>query len=762
MKRTLMALIVILAVAGAAVFFAQGRSAASAGASKQLYTCGMHPQIIKDKPGDCPICGMKLQPIRKQPGGSPAATGDTAGMSAPGPRKVKFYKSTMTPGEISPTPRKDNMGMDMVPVYEGESQGSAISIDPVTAQNMGLRTALVTRGAVRRKIRTFGAVDYNESALSEVTTKFKGWIEKLYVDSTGALVHKGEPLFEIYSPDLYTAQNEYVLATARGTGMKENALIKLKYWDVSPEQIAELEKTGQAKKTLSVSAPRDGIVVEKMVVEGQMVDAGMKLYRIADLSTVWVQAQVYEQDLGFIKLGQESLVSLSYLPDRKFRGRVTYIYPTVDEKTRTAKVRMEFHNPGFFLKPGMFATVEIESEIEADSVLVPDMAVLRSGEKNTVFIALDGGRFEPRAVTLGARSENYTYQVLGGLEEGERVVTSGQFMLDSESQLREAIQKMLQPQAAADTPAEHSGHTPGEAAPASTATPTDESISFICPMPEHLSIKYQQAGKCPICRMDLVPVRNDMLAKLQPGGKVDHYTCPMPAHADVNLSKPGKCPQPPISFVARSASGSCSCPRPRRFCFKAASRARARQMRRAMPRPRSSTSNATSKTCKRRSTRVGRCSATAARWTARPTGRAATANTLPGWARLSKQSSSATMRRSSSKPRSLAAPPLKAGILHGTSPSRKPSSSTGNCAHCGSSIPTSFSSRTIPRSSRRSASASRPSRVSSPNLMAGPPGSCGAIPFPSRKTIHQRRRPAAALRVLPKTMGDSRIYRPCQ
>ena len=563
MKRILIILAAVLLAAGAVVFFTQHREATSTSASKQLYTCGMHPQIIKDKPGNCPICGMKLQPIRKQPGEGATAPSTAAAKSAPGERKVKYYKSTMTLGEISPTPRKDSMGMDMVPVHEGEGETGAISIDPVTMQSMGLRTALVTRGSVRRNIRTVGVVDYNETALSEVTTKFKGWIEKLYVDSTGALVHKGEPLFDIYSPDLYTAQTEYVLATARGTGLKESALIKLKYWDVSAEQIAELEKTGQPKKTLSVSAPRDGIVVEKMAVEGQMVEAGMKLYRVADLSTVWVQAQVYEQDLGFIKLGQESLVSLSYLPDRKFRGRVTYIYPTVDEKTRTAKVRMEFHNPGFFLKPGMFATVEIESEIEADAVLVPDMAVLRSGEKNTVFVALDGGKFEPRTVTLGARSENYTYQVLSGLKEGERVVTSGQFMLDSESQLREAIQKMLEPHAA---PAEPGDHAPAAATTGATKLP-DNTISYICPMPEHLSIKYEKPGKCPICGMGLVPVRNDMLAKLQPGGKIDHYTCPMPAHSDVNLSKPGKCPRcgmtlipvtiaPPVTNAAESTTPS--------------------------------------------------------------------------------------------------------------------------------------------------------------------------------------------------------------
>ena len=200
------------------------------------------------------------------------------------------------------------------------------------------------------------------------------------------------------------------------------------------------------------------------------------------------------------------MVSLSYLPDRKFRGRVTYIYPTVDEKTRTARVRMEFHNPGLFLKPGMFATVELQAELKPDALLVPDSAVLRSGEKNTVFVALDGGRFEPRTVILGPRAENNSYEVLSGLKEGERVVTSGQFMLDSESQLREAIQKMLNPNAtpAPSLPPDHSAHQTSQ--PTTPPTQTESAPStYVCPMPEHLDIKYNHPGKCPICGMTLIP-----------------------------------------------------------------------------------------------------------------------------------------------------------------------------------------------------------------------------------------------------------------
>src|SRR6202142_3101728 len=210
-----------------------------------------------------------------------------------------------------------------------------------------------------------------------------------------------------------------------------------------------MEKTSGATKTLTITAPISGFVVEKDVVAGQMVDAGMKLYQLADIGVVWVYAQVYEQDLSAVQLGQEATMTLSYLPDRKFRGRVTYVYPTVDEKTRTARVRMEFHNPGYFLKPGMFATVELVPDIAPSALLVPDSAVLRSGQKNTVFIALPGGKFEARTVALGVQAQDDMDQVLGGLSEGERVVTSGQFMLDSESQLREAIQKMNNPGEAA-------------------------------------------------------------------------------------------------------------------------------------------------------------------------------------------------------------------------------------------------------------------------------------------------------------------------
>ena len=524
-------------------------------ATKTLYTCGMHPQAVQDKPGNCPICGMKLTPIRQQPG---MAKGGAAAPS--GERKIKYYKSTMMPGEVRQTPGKDSMGMDMEPVYEDEAaaaESPQIAVNPVTTQNMGIRTAVVTRGPLRRAIRTVGVIDYDETTLADVTTKFKGWIEKLFVNATGQLVMKGDPLFEIYSPELYSAQREYLVAMEQGTdtpgakAIKISALTKLKFFDISDAQIAALKPGGQPSKTLRILAPQDGFIIDKLVVEGQMVDPGMKIYRLADLGLVWVQAQIYEQDLDYLKLGQEATVTLSYLPDREFRGRVTYIYPNVDEKTRTARVRMEFHNPGYFLKPGMFATVQVVSELEPTALLIPDMAILRSGEKNTVFVAVAEGKFEPRTVTLGPQAENDTYQVLSGLKDGERIVTSGQFMLDSESQLREAIQKMLEPkQTAAAAPA--TNPMPGlahEGMPGMAPAAANTAVKYICPMPEHVSIEYDHPGKCSICGMTLVPVTAATLQKLQPGGKLLYYTCPMPEHSDVHETKPGKCPKCGMTLI---------------------------------------------------------------------------------------------------------------------------------------------------------------------------------------------------------------------
>ncbi len=415
-------------------------------AEKQLYTCGMHPQIVRDTPGNCPICGMKLQPVRAN---AATAAADPAGARPSGERKIKYYKSTMMPGEVKPGPGKDSMGMDMVPVYEDEdaSAQTNIQIDAATVQRMNLRTALVERGPVRRAFRTVGVVAYDEEGLRDITTKYEGWLEHLYVDATWTPVKAGDPLFAMYSPELYNAELNYLVALESegdaGGPLTRAARARLRLFDVPDDAVAALNRTREASRTLVFRAPADGVVIEKMGVTGQMMKAGERIYRLADLTSVWVLAQIYEKDLPFVRAGQPVTVRTTYGAERTYAGTVQLLVPQVEDLTRTATARIVLRNPDGFLRPGMFTDVRFAAQLADSAVLVPDMAVLRSGERNTVFVALDGGFFEPREVTLGARSEGGVSQVLGGLKAGERVVTSGQFMLDSESQLREAIQKML-------------------------------------------------------------------------------------------------------------------------------------------------------------------------------------------------------------------------------------------------------------------------------------------------------------------------------
>lgn len=407
--------------------------------AEQLYTCGMHPQIIKKEPGNCPICGMKLTPIRANTVPGPTATGE---------RKIKYYKSSMNPGEVSEKPGKDSMGMDLIPVYEGgDSSAPVIQIDAVTVQRMNLKTGLVMRGPVLREFRTVGSVAYNESSLRDITLKYEGWIEKLFVNTTWSAVKAGDPLFEIYSPDLYNAELNY-LAALRNEGeaggpLTRASLARLQLFDLPAEYLAELARAGVAVRTYVYRAPADGMVIEKMVVAGQMMKPGERLYRLADLSSVWVLAQIYEQDLSFVRAGQDATVRVTYGPERMIDGRIDLLLPQVEEQTRTATARIVLPNPDASLRPGMFVDVRFVAKLADDAVLVPDLAVLRSGEHNTVFIVRDNGTFEPRVVKLGVRSQGNFYEVISGLTAGERVVISGQFMLDSESQLRDAIQKML-------------------------------------------------------------------------------------------------------------------------------------------------------------------------------------------------------------------------------------------------------------------------------------------------------------------------------
>lgn len=379
-----------------------------------------------------------------------------------GERKVKYWRAPMDPTYISDKPGKSPMGMDLIPVYEDqakEASDTAIRIDPATVQNIGVITEKVRRGDLKVEIRTVGSLDYNEKNVFWVNTKYDGWIEKVYVNYIGERVSKGEPLFEIYSPDLVSTQEEYLSALKyqdkmAGSGFPEaqvradNLLAasrsRLHYWDITDEQIARLEEEGHTTKTLTVASPVSGIVVEKMdqALEGMQAKAGMNIYKVADLSSLWVHVDLYEYQLPWIKVGQEAEVEISYYPEEVFLGKILFFYPYLDEKTRTIRACIEIPNVGDKLRPEMYATVSFSPVAAKNAVLVPEMAVLHTGERSVVVLALGGGRFEPRDVKLGLQGEGQ-YQVLEGLEGGEKIVTSSQFLIDSESNLREAINKML-------------------------------------------------------------------------------------------------------------------------------------------------------------------------------------------------------------------------------------------------------------------------------------------------------------------------------
>lgn len=378
-------------------------------------------------------------------------------------KKIKYWVAPMDPTYIRDEPGKSPMGMDLVPVYEEEGEekepASVIRIDPVTIQNMGVRLARVERKALVREIRTYGTVTYDEQKIYTVNTKFNGWIEKLYVDFVGDKVKKGQPLFDIYSPELVTAQEEYLLSVQQcgslcqspypsiREGAKrliEASRTRLRYWDLTEEQIRQIESTGKVQKTITVYSPASGVVTEKTAFEGHYVKSGEHQYVIADLSTVWVDVDIYEYELPWVRQGMPAEMELPYIPGQRFDGKVLYIYPFLEEKTRTAKLRLAFANHDYQLKPQMYANVYLKSTIAKDGLAIPQEAVIESGVRKVVFISRGEGKFQAREVRTGAEVSQDEYQVLSGLSEGEQIVVSAQFMLDSESRLREAIQKTLQ------------------------------------------------------------------------------------------------------------------------------------------------------------------------------------------------------------------------------------------------------------------------------------------------------------------------------
>ncbi|MEI6984738.1 MAG: efflux RND transporter periplasmic adaptor subunit [Rhodospirillaceae bacterium] len=375
--------------------------------------------------------------------GHGAITPAPAPASPQAERKILYYRNPMGLADTSPVPKIDSMGMDYIPVYEDEVAGvpvGTVKISPDKVQKLGVRTEMVMERQLARTVRALGTVQPIEQNEVVVAPRFEAWIETLNVHTDGQAVTKGQSLMEVYSPVLVLAQEEYLLAVSGNMpGLAEGALRKLRNLDVSMTEIAALRKRGKASRTISIPSPLTGVVTERKAVKGMRFMAGEELYRLADLSTVWVLADVFEQDVGLITIGQTVRISLNAFPGRTFTGTVSMIHPTMTAENRTVKVHITLPNSEGQLRPLMSATVELAAPVAAALVLaVPDSAVLDSGNRQVVLVERGEGQFEPRPVQLGARADGYA-QVLGGVRAGEKVVVRANFLIDAESNLRAAL-----------------------------------------------------------------------------------------------------------------------------------------------------------------------------------------------------------------------------------------------------------------------------------------------------------------------------------
>lgn len=375
-----------------------------------------------------------------------------------GQGRILYYRNPMGLPDTSPVPKKDWMGMDYIPVREGDEADdpSFVKVSPERVQRLGVRTEPITRQTFARTVRAVGSVQFDERRQTVVSTKFEGWIEKLYVNATGEPVRRGQVLMEVYSPELVQAQQEYLVAAdalkdlhganaeaqAVARRLIDGAVQRLRYLDVPPQEIERLRREGSAARRTTVRALADGIVIEKKVVEGMRIMPGETLYSMVDLSNVWVIAEVFEQDLALIKPGQNAAITVNAYPGRRFAGHVSFIYPTLSTETRTARVRLEIPNPTGELRADMYASVELTAGMSDSALVVPDSAVLDSGTRQVVLLDRGEGRFEPRVVKIGAKGDGY-YEVLEGVTENEKVVVSATFLIDAESNLRAALRAFV-------------------------------------------------------------------------------------------------------------------------------------------------------------------------------------------------------------------------------------------------------------------------------------------------------------------------------
>ena len=428
-------------------------AAADAGGG-DLYTCSMHPQVLRHGPGDCPICNMDLVPA------VPAAV----------PAGGDLYTCSMHPDVLRHEPGDCPIcRMALVPVGAGEAAAPGVHVSSGFLQSFGVRTAPVERGSLPVAIRTVGALAHNERNVFSVNTKFSGWIERARVNNVGEQVAAGELLFEIYSPDLVTTQHEYLtamdyVARLRERGAHEGALEqaaslldaareRLLYADMTARQIETLEATRRISRTVEFVSPASGFIVEKMSdsLEGMRLDPGMTVLKIADHSTLWVEVEFYERDVRHLREGQRVAVTVDAFPGRRWNGAIAFFRPAMNPGTRTLTAFVEVENADLRLRPRMFATVEANAPGAADALMVPADAVLHDGDQAVVVVARGDGYFTPREVRLGLASAG-RQEIVDGLDGGEEIVVSSQFLIDSESNLKAAIAQLLGERPRADAP----------------------------------------------------------------------------------------------------------------------------------------------------------------------------------------------------------------------------------------------------------------------------------------------------------------------
>ena len=413
--------------------------------------------------------GRAASPAGERVTSGPAAT------SAPQARKLLHYRNPMGLADTSPTPKKDSMGMDYIAVYEGEDESSTpgeatspnqVRISTEKVQKLGVRTEAATLRLLGRTVRAAGRIESDERRVSVIAARFEGYVEKLLVNVTGQPVTRGQALFEAYSPELVSAQREYVIAVQGLNAMKdagsdaqagmkqlvESSLAHLQHWQLTPEQVQALVRTGQPQRSVVFHSPVSGVITEKKAVQGMRFMPGEMLYQVTDLSSVWVIADLSEQDIGLVRPGAKVRVTTTAWPNEAFEGRITYVYPTMKAETRTIPVRVELANPGFKLKPAMFAQMELASGSNTPVLTVPDSAVIDTGTRRSVLVQVAPGRFEPREVELGARGENFV-EVRKGLKDGEQVVVAANFLIDAESNLKAVFGGLGAAKATPATPA---------------------------------------------------------------------------------------------------------------------------------------------------------------------------------------------------------------------------------------------------------------------------------------------------------------------